>query len=203
MSYILDALKKAEAEQNPDIRASMALERNAQHKHRSLLILVVAALLANAAILTWLFYPTTAPLPTMHQQPLPLPVAEEPALAIVAKPTVQRNVEPTQAALNQLALNQPAAVEKKPEPAFQNPPELIPISVGALSAQQKSRFPGMVFSTHIYATDPALRALVVNGARLEEGDSFESLKLEEITESGAVFVFEQYLVSVSVVDDWE
>jgi hypothetical protein len=59
-----------------------------------------------------------------------------------------------------------------------------------------------VFSTHIYAEEADLRAIVVNGIRLQEGDRVENLRLEEITEEGAVFAFENQLVSVSVLETW-
>jgi hypothetical protein len=58
------------------------------------------------------------------------------------------------------------------------------------------------FSTHLFSSDPGLRAVVVNGQRLKEGDQLGVLTLASITEDGVVFRFEDYLVSVSVLDDW-
>ena len=44
-----------------------------------------------------------------------------------------------------------------------------------------------------------MRAVVVNGQRLSEGDQFEDMVLEEITESGVVVRFENYLITISVL----
>jgi general secretion pathway protein B len=77
-----------------------------------------------------------------------------------------------------------------------------PVALSSLPMEQKRRFPGLVFSTHIYAEEADLRAIVVNGIRLQEGDRVENLRLEEITEEGAVFAFENQLVSVSVLETW-
>jgi general secretion pathway protein B len=77
-----------------------------------------------------------------------------------------------------------------------------PFGVSSLPDAQRRRFPNLEFSTHIYADDADLRAIVVNGSRLEEGDRLQNLVLSQITEEGAVFRFEGQLVSVSVLDDW-
>jgi len=77
-----------------------------------------------------------------------------------------------------------------------------PESLSSLPADIRYRFPPLDFSTHIYADEADLRAVVVNGVRLEEGDRFEGLRVHEITEEGAVFEFEGRLVSISVLDGW-
>jgi hypothetical protein len=77
------------------------------------------------------------------------------------------------------------------------------VDLDRLPAEVRRRFPGLAFSTHVYAEDASLRALVVNGTRLVEGDRLGALTLEEITEEGAVFGFERYLVAVSVLETWE
>jgi len=74
--------------------------------------------------------------------------------------------------------------------------------VSSLPSGQRERFPTLEFSTHVYADDADLRAIVVNGTRLAEGDRLGSLRLQEITEDGAVFRFEGRLVLVSVLDAW-
>lgn len=79
-------------------------------------------------------------------------------------------------------------------------PEPTPVS--SLPSAQRARFPTLEFSTHVYADDADLRAVVVNGTRLEQGDRLGNMRLEEITEDGAVFRFEGRLVSVSVLDAW-
>ena len=87
-----------------------------------------------------------------------------------------------------------------PSPGAAPPAE--PVAVGNMSAAEQARFPTLNFSTHIYADDPDLRAIVVNGTRLVEGDRLGQVRLTEITEEGAVFAFENRLVAVSVLDGW-
>ncbi len=77
------------------------------------------------------------------------------------------------------------------------------ISFAALPASARARFPTLDFSTHLYASDAQLRAVVMNGQRLQEGERYGELELEEITETGVVLRFEGYLVSVPVLDDWQ
>jgi hypothetical protein len=61
----------------------------------------------------------------------------------------------------------------------------------------------LAFSTHIYAEDASLRAVVANGRRLTEGDSIQGVRLERITATGALVRFENYLVEIPVIADWQ
>ena len=72
-----------------------------------------------------------------------------------------------------------------------------------LPADVRSRLPGLAFSTHVYAEDRDLRAVVANGRRLTEGDSLRGVTVNEITETGVVLAFDGYLVEVPVVVSWD
>ncbi|MCZ6460456.1 MAG: general secretion pathway protein GspB [Gammaproteobacteria bacterium] len=181
MSYILDALKKTEAENDPDVRASLAIDRGERRRQRVVQGFVTAALLINAVVLLWLFVPrdssTEAELTTAAPAALPQAPAAQQAPAVLPTETVQvGQIEP--APLRRLAL-------------------------AALPAAVRREFPQLVFSTHVYADDPALRAVVVNGQRLTEGNSLGGLYLNEITENGVVFATGDYLVDIAVLDDWQ
>lgn len=193
MSFILDALKKAEAEQDPDLRASLAISSQVNRRHRIIQYLIIAALLGNLLVLLWLFGPTewTDRLPAANPEAAP---------ALVTEPEVTKaNVE----------------VEQPPTPSTDSPgietaatvarssPPLRRTTLGELDSRTRARLPALEFSTHVYASDTAMRAVVVNGQRLAEGDQFDNLILEEITESGVVVRFENYLVTISVLDEWE
>ena len=195
MSYVLDALKKAEAERDPNARANLAIEHRARHRQRLLGYGVIAALLANAVVFVWLFYPdqieidntstsevTSLQTPSSQSQPPPIqliPRSEpDPQVPITEQSTPD---------------NRSAAV----------PQTIQRLSRRALPTPAAARFPDLDFSTHIYAEQPDLRALVVNGQRLEEGDHLGALTLLEITETGAILAFERYEVVVDVLDDWD
>lgn len=232
MSYILDALKKAEAERDPEARASLAMAQHERRRNRWLAYAAVIALIANAAILLWLFLPepSTEPTSTKAQPPVQPAVAQEDRADSRVEETSSGT--PSLNAAPETARQQPpratTAQTITPEPAPASSPSTsssmmaakdatgetiigpnatpaltaAPLPVSSLPSGQRQRFPELEFSTHIYADDADLRAIVVNGTRLEEGDRLGSLRLEEITEDGAIFRFEDRLVSVSVLDAW-
>ncbi|TNF88934.1 MAG: hypothetical protein EP301_03945 [Gammaproteobacteria bacterium] len=232
MSYILDALKKAEAERDPEARASLAMAQHERRRNRWLAYAVVIALIANAAILLWLFLPepSTERTVTAAQPPVQQPVGQENRAVRRVEETSYRSQSPVVApeTMRQPPSRTDTVPTVTPEPAPASspstssstmtteaatgetiigpnaPPALTaaPLPVSSLPSGQRQRFPALEFSTHIYADDADLRAIVVNGTRLEEGDRLGSLRLEEITEDGAIFRFEDRLVSVSVLDAW-
>jgi len=88
-------------------------------------------------------------------------------------------------------------------PAPEPPPRVLErVDLDSLPPGPRSRFPGIAFSTHVYAEDPTLRAIVVNGDRMQEGDRIGDLLIQEITEQGVILEFESYLVEVPVFTDW-
>jgi hypothetical protein len=188
VSYILDALKKTEAENDPDVRASLAIDRGDQRRQRVVQGFVTAALLINAVVLLWLFVPrdniTEAELTTAA----PAALAQAPAAQKAPAARDKSAVLPTETV--QVAQIGPTTPLRR-------------LALAALPAAARREFPQLVFSTHVYADDPALRAVVVNGQRLTEGNSLGALYLNEITENGVVFATGDYLVDIAVLDDWQ
>jgi hypothetical protein len=186
MSYILQALKKTEAENDPDVRASLAIDRNTQQRQRIIQGFVIAALVINAGVLLWLFYPNEAPISAPPvivatvREPAPIALAASAAPAFVTLP----------------ATPAPGVVEDASS-------TFTPLlELDALPAAVRNRFPPLDFSTHVYADDPSLRAVVVNGQRLTQGEAMGELQLSEITEDGVIVRFESYLIGISVLDSW-
>ncbi|MCR9277532.1 MAG: general secretion pathway protein GspB [Pseudomonadaceae bacterium] len=91
----------------------------------------------------------------------------------------------------------PAATPREPA----NTPTFIQFA--ELDGATKARFPPIDVSTHIYAEDTDLRAVVFESRRLQEGDTIAGLPLLHITETGLVVRFEGKLIEISVLDDWE
>jgi len=192
MSYILDALKKSEAELDPIAATNLALNQHRnQSRQRMTGILVAAALLANVAVLVWLFGPSkfTAPrvtvvahlpgTPASVNDPLPEPLQTSPDEPL-RKPLVEPAFAPTVRSAAR-----------------------IPTPLANLPKAAHKRFPDLVFSTHIYADDPSLRAVVANGKRLLEGDEIDGVAVERITQDGVILAFENYLVEIPVVANWQ
>jgi general secretion pathway protein B len=154
------------------------------------------ALLANAAIfgawLTWWANPQAAvaevqPIPTLKQSAAG-PEQSEPTRTAQTTPDATPPVEAA-------AVTQPP--QSRTQPRFER------IALSELPSSARAGFPGLAFSTHIFADDPALRAVVINGTRRTEGELVEGMTIEEITEGGVVLHFGEYLVEISVLESWE
>ncbi|MGI9327770.1 MAG: general secretion pathway protein GspB [Pseudomonadales bacterium] len=78
-----------------------------------------------------------------------------------------------------------------------------PIKLADLSPEDRADFPELEFSTHVFADDPALRAVVVNARRLSEGESIGEMVLRAVTEDGIIVDYRGQRVAVSVVDTWK
>jgi len=195
MSYILDALNKAEADRDPQARANCAVAQRESHRQRLMIYALLAALLTNAVVLVWLFFPE----PTGSEPIEPPPAATAPSQSTARQPAPAPQITAPERSASPIAPPGPAAepdLEPPAEPRFQR------TTLAGVSPAARIRFPELTFSTHVYADDPTLRAIVVNGTRLVEGDRLEGLIVHEITEEGAVFAFESYLVTIPVLEEW-
>ncbi len=201
MSYILDALQKSSAEGNPVISL---LGSDARHrKHRLIGSMIVVALLANAVVFAWLFWPervaprqTTQPTAATQeagQTKMKQEVSSQSRSQNLPHPTDRPEPPPSTA----LAKNPPGP------PLDESLGSQKTITLGDLPTPARSAFPDIEFSTHIYAEDHTLRAIVANGQRLTQGDSIRGLKLIEITPEGVIFRYQEYLIAISVLAMWE
>ncbi|TBW54722.1 hypothetical protein EZI54_12685 [Marinobacter halodurans] len=64
------------------------------------------------------------------------------------------------------------------------------------------KIPDLHFSSHIYASDPAARRVMINGNYLRPGDSFSGIRVEAITSDGVVLSAYGETFRVGVVRDW-
>ena len=202
MSYILDALQKSAAEENPEVAASMMRSTKRYRKNRLIGILIVLALLANLVVFSWLFWPAGM---TSNQNLQAISPASE-----ISEPTTKQATESSQP---------PGTSNPTTSEAITPFPDVVtdgiitsleptpvsrkPITLGDLPVPARGAFPDLEFSTHVYAPDPTLRAIVANGRRLTEGDRIEGLELLEITEEGVIFRYRQYLIAISILALWE
>ena len=206
MSLVLEALKKQESEQDPGAAVAYTLAAEQKRRQRTWIAVLAVALLLNAGVLSWLFRDQWHSAMSVATRDTPTETdtttvadtigANDPATA--GEPP---SASPSAAAA--LATDSPAIDAASPPIMVVEPPrELARRDLDSLPAGPRSRFPGIVFSTHIYAEDPDLRAIVANGERLQEGDLIRDLPIREITEHGVLLEFENYLVEVPVFVDW-
>ena len=176
MSYILDAIKKSEAERNQGfspgaLAAVHDAPRTGTTRQLNNVDLPVLGFPRRAIGGWWMWQQTRA---TWVAPAADVPT---PAVADVARPaeaTLPESeapaVEPT------LPTTTPARVADTVEPAPAAAPTVI---------RPPPRAPA--FSTHVYADDRDLRAVTLDGRRLTEGDLIEpGMHLVEITETGVI-----------------
>lgn len=203
MSYILDALQKSSTEGNSVVTTNLLRSEPQHRKHRLIGSLIIVALLANAAVFAWLFWPERVALQQTTQPTTATVQASQTTVKkeVSSQSTLQNLADPTD-----LPEPPPATVlVKNPvtpplDGSFESQKT---ITLGDLPAPARSAFPDIEFSTHIYAEDHTLRAIVANGQRLKQGDSIDGLKLIEITPEGVIFRYQEYLITISVLALWE
>ena len=194
MSYILDALQKSTAEGNPAVVTSLLRSDTRHHKLRPTGSLIILALIVNVIVFAWLFWPERSNLRQMTQPAAPTPeTLDNPAVK-----ASRQTKPPPEPSISTAVSQTPTQIRVDTTPVA-----LQTVTLGDLPTTARLAFPDIEFSTHVYAEDPTLRAVVANGRRLTEGDSIEGLKLIEITQAGVIFRYQEYLITVSVLALWE
>ncbi len=219
MSYILDALKKSELERgNGAIPSVQTIHSSALNYHQQRRLLwpwiLIAVLLANVFILIYFLQsgPDTETVSASENSqdsslsqnralaenpPAPAPAISAPTTQV---PSIPASPPPA-------AVSAPVA-QIKPAPARVTPTapgsarEPL-LDIDELPAEIRRQIPNMVFSAHVYSSNPVQRSLVINNRFMEEGDAFShDLILSEITRSGAIFAFRGYHFHSSVLSGW-
>lgn len=139
--------------------------------------------------------PTVSPaaLPDAPPAPDPVTVAAsevraEPVVAVVSEAT------PTEPASAVVVAAEPLP-PPPPPPAAESTPELP--FVTDIASAERSSWPPLKQSLHLFAQQPADRAVIIDGRRLREGDFVsDGLRLVEIRRDGAVLEWreERYLL---------
>lgn len=194
MSYILDALKKSEAERNRDAGPTLLSAPGRPPRRQTVATILIALLALNAIVIgAWLL----APRFMEDQPPGTIPGASRPAPQIRPhRPTPQAAPdEPAVATrtIDALPASPPAPRARTVPPAAEPPPRLI----------TPSGPPRFEISTHVYADDPTFRAITIAGQRYTEGDTLSGgWRLASITETGVVVERNGERVVMDVLQDW-
>jgi hypothetical protein len=191
MSFILDALKKSEAERNRQSGPVLMDVRFAAPRRRLPVwaLVLTGILVVNLAFLVYVLLRRTAPAaaealpavqaaattpsapaPALPEPRLPMP---EPAIAIAVAPAL-----PARA----------TTLSPDDRPAVPNTEEADADLPGAEDLKLSGiALPELRLSLHAYDTTPANRYVLLNGMKLREGDSTaEGVIVERITAAGAV-----------------
>lgn len=181
MSYILDALKRADAERGrgavPGLHARQVTTPASQaaHRARNRVWLAVAAALVSGVIATGLWVWQT-PASTVRL------TAVEPAV--------------TQSVPTPTPIPAPATPKPKPLPlavvkasAPQTTPATVPL-LSELSEEIRREIPPLTITGSVYSENPGQRLLLVNGQVLTQGSlTAPDVTLEEIRAKSSVFSF--------------
>lgn len=193
MSYILDALERAQAQrtqgQVPDLYVRQSIAAAPSNRDgrswRSMLALGAAATLGALAVGAWLWRPTAvepAAPPAAVRAPNPLAVAEP--LSPPAKPAFHSKAPPAPAQ---------AKAQEPPPPKPAATPSAAPTGVpllGELPEDIRRLIPALTVNGAVYSDNPAQRLLLVNGQVLSQGSAAApDVTLEIIQPASSEFSF--------------
>ena len=204
MSFILDALRKSEIERQRQSGPSIAEFPIAREDRRLPVALVaIGVLLAvNVGVLLF-FLLRDAGGPAVEATPAAAPVAAPavatPAPAPPGVPPAAMDPGYGLSALPGEAFEEPATLPPGapdptllPDPSFDASGAGVTYSEGpqvveSLPRQATAGLPALSVDLHIFAAEPARRAVFINGRRYTQGDRIiEGPTVEEITPEGAV-----------------
>jgi len=222
MSYILDALRKADAERDrgnvPGIHAQPSfggpLPTSAQPAAKPWLWLAggAAAVLVVGGLAWYLIGPArnAAEVPTAAPVSTPIAAAPPPvAVAPVAAAPVAVAPPPPQPIAPRLEAPAPAARKPRPTPpAASAAPttEAKPATAAGekvytlaeLPAEIRRQLPNVAVGGSMYSARPADRILIINGQVLHEGDKIApELTLQQIRLKGALLDFKGYRYTIA------
>jgi general secretion pathway protein B len=222
MSYILDALQKSERQRKnqaaPELTASQGPTPPPRRWRPWLAVTSILVLLNVAGVWLWLqtnpgteaatasqvsnaavttVAPNTASLataagrsPGLERSPVPNPQPASSA-AYSAPPAL---APPAMVSLNPVA----APTVFNPAAQQQAPPA---VDINELPRDIQRQIPDLLISSHLYSDD--FRLVNINGRMMREGEYIGTeLKLEEITEDGVIISFQNYRMTLRVIQDW-
>ena len=215
MSYILDALRRAESErqrgQVPGLgaaplpvspTAAATRSRGLRWTVLGLLLLAVAG-----AMLGWLQRPPALPAPAeLAARPLPPAVVQHPPVAVQTAPALA--VAPAQAVPAPLprvvSAPPPAAAPPTPAPVAAEPSapadpaaSARPLRLVELSPQQRSEWPAPSIGGSVWSDSAPSRFVILNGQVMREGQTVSpGLVLERIQPRSALLRWRGLLVEV-------
>ncbi|WP_421237276.1 GspB family T2SS assembly factor variant ExeB [Aeromonas jandaei] len=139
----------------------------------------------------------TRPLPP----PLPEPVVQQPRVATAtSNPAASR---PTLAEQLMRALNEtPLQQESGTVPQSVQPAQLMPLNTAPLSIRQQ--VPAFSYGSHVFSSNPAKRAVVLNGREYREGNEIApGVRLASIAQEYMVLDVGGQSVTLKALQDWQ
>ena len=215
MSYILDALRRADAERErgavPDIHAQNSAsdhddERPARASNQTLIGAIALGLMLLTALAIWRFTASNTP----QQAPaLQAPTstinntvsAGQPATDVVPAPVAPIPVAPLHAPLPtpKPATSVPTNALVKPPTLAVSAPWTRVLTKAELPQDIQRALPNITVGGSVYSDSPASRFVIINGQIYHERDAITpELKLDKIEPRTAIFTFRGLRFSISI-----
>ena len=214
MSYILDALNKSEQErerkQTPGLKNLRGEAAPSRFQTRHFVYLLAILVTFNVIGVFFYFgkntYPETGIPPQVKNPSTDALVAASRAPIERFSPPAQETSIPSSSFTTNYEPPRPSSSFTTARPNRFTAPVAKGKIVGIndLPGNVIRRLPELKFTAHIFASDPDLRMVNINGVSRREGDLVtDLLLLVEITEVGVVLNYEDYSFLVDILEDWQ
>lgn len=216
MSYILDALKKAEKERQrgtvPDVLTVQETSTWKTKNRRPLLYISLSLLLINAVI--FILWTTFYPVKSQSLAPASKAIIEKELELRVVVDNKELSPKQNQNTISVQAEQNAKLQEKADKTSQQNQSKNIASNIPQSSNNKPTKdkkildfdelpdsvrqgLPNMSMSVHYYSDIPSSRMITINGRTLKEGQELAAgLRLEEIRQEGAIFSYQDSLFSI-------
>ncbi len=212
MSYILDALRRADAERDrgavPDLNAQHLLltaidDAQPARAQRPWGWLAAGGAIVLVGLGLWKYSadapavvvasvppqpaPMSTTMPTQMPTPMPMPMPSLPGAAAVAPPATSTPAAPAVKPPTSAAVKAPAIAAAKPLPSPPPAPAKLP-TLAELPDSVRRELPALNVGGSVYSEQAAARMVIVNGQVFREGDLLApGLLLERIAPKSAIF----------------
>ncbi len=204
MSYILDALRKADAQRESDpargIHAQPAVATAARTNSGTPPWVWAGAALCGAAVVAYAAWPAAQPQPPASAEPV---AAMEPAPAPVVVPVATQVSPPAPPPLPTPVVARPTPQPASPVAAVAPAPAPAPepariLAFAELPAAVRGELPKLAISGGVHSENAAQRMLIVGGQVVNEGAELApGVVLEQIRPRTAVLRYKDYRYSVA------
>lgn len=212
MSYILDALNKSDQERQIERAPNLKTRHVSSKTGRSVkgwkvvifVLLMVNLLLLGMWLQAWM-QADSGEQGAGYEPNVDSPVADEMAEDTLTE-TLDRGKDRLADLQSTAENNLAAVVTTKPAIPVQAVQSISTQDIPAiheLPAAMQSQIPALTFASHIYASNPRLRMVSINGRSMREGDGLSAeLILLQITQEGVILQFKDTVFNMSVLRDW-
>ena len=224
MSYILDAIKKSEAERGhgsiPGLQTVHSSSLNYKTEAKQFWpYIIISLLLLNLGGFIFYYFKeqnlTPSPVNSAEQtRPMPadtqLSAANKPLSVLEKKtePVISVTDTPTQVTTGSEQTvpqyNAITAEDTETIPIRNNQVVDETYTIEDLPEDIKQRIPMMDFTGHVFSSNPKQRSIIINGSFMEEGNAINhELTLTEITSKGALFSIQGVHFEIGVLTGWK